>query len=246
MTAKDRPILFSAPMVRAILAGEKTVTRRAVKPQPPAGCLYEMNGAGTHALCRGDDGREAHAGSRWVPPTPKSTDHRLPCPHTGSLWVREAWNGWFGPKGGDLGDWRDWHETPRAGRSNENNRSLIYRATQEHPDVGRWVTPLFMPRWASRLTLEVVSVGCERLQAITDAGAVAEGARFRDVGSYHDGAKRPGWSMKRPHPVDAGEPDDCLGSARFAFGSLWNEIHGDGAWDANPYVWVVEFRRVEA
>jgi len=230
----EKPILFSAPMVKAILAGTKVVTRRVVNPQPPCGCLYEINGAGAHALCRGDDGREAHAGSRWVPPTPKSRDHRLPCQYIGSLWVREAWKGWFGPKSGDGGDWLDWQSTPRAERTQENNRGLIYRATQDHPNVGRWVTPLFMPRWASRITLDVVSVLVERLHAITDEEALREGVLPLWT---HDGD---------PVPWYTGDPRYASMQARTprgAFERLWVAINGRESWESNPFVWRVEFAR---
>lgn len=237
MTNQSKPVLFSAPMVRAILSGAKTVTRRIVNPQPPCGCIYEINGAGTHALCRGDDGREAHAGSRWVPPTPKSRDHRLPCPYIGSLWVREAWAAWFRD---DVAGQLDWKDTARADRTEKNCTGIAYRATLgDSLSIDRWVTPLFMPRWASRITLDVVSVRVERLHDITDAEAELEG-----IG---------GWSkdgvLFKYGPADA-EGDgpiwpwvDCPRTPRDAFERLWTEINGRESWTSNPWVWRVEFAR---
>lgn len=260
---KERPILFSAPMVRAILADEKSATRRMVKPQPPTEAEAEDAGCQRFALhprvartvkayyCAQYDALPKESGAfdvtgsvGYVRDRCGQTEWTCPYGVPGDrLWVRETW----AYKGGDEYLYQREQGAVSCRATWQEDRPVQFPDLAPFSDYvpgGKWRPSIFMPRWASRLTLEVVSVGCERLKAITDASAVAEGARFRDVGDYHDGAKRPGWSMKRPHPVDAGEPDDCLGSARFAFGSLWNEIHGDGAWDANPYVWVVEFKRV--
>lgn len=226
----EKPILFSAPMVKAILAGTKVVTRRVVNPQPPCGCLYEINGAGTHALCRGDDGRDAHAGSRWVPPTPKSRDHRLPCPYIGSLWVREAWAAWFRD---DVAGQFDWKGTAKADRTEKNCTGIAYRATTgDDLSIDRWVTPLFMPRWASRITLDVVSVQVERLHDITDEDAVREGVRRVENhhGEWYTGDPSKGAGMLASTP-------------RGAFESLWAAINGRESWDRNPWTWRVEFRR---
>lgn len=235
----EKSILFSAPMVRAILADQKTVTRRVVNPQPPCGCLYEINGAGTHALCRGDDGREAHAGSRWVPPTPKSRDHRLPCPYIGSLWVREAWAAWFRD---DVAGQFDWKLTPKERRTRENCTGIAYRATAgDDLSIERWVTPLFMPRWASRITLDVVSVRVERLHDITPEDAAREGvAHWWDSLTYEE-SKAVGnlWTdIAIAHGWEKTAPD-----YRGLFGALWTKINGRESWESNPFVWRVEFAR---
>lgn len=149
---KERPILFSGPMVRAILEGRKTQTRRIVKPQPPNGCEYVINGAGSHALCY-------HAADPriCVAPTPKSTDHRLPCPYGqpgDRLWVKETFRQVF--------------DTPAI---------FEYRADghTEHPLKPKWKPSIFCTRAASRITLEVAAVRVERLQDISPEDALAEG-----------------------------------------------------------------------
>lgn len=114
-----------------------------------------------------------------------------------------------------------------------------------------------MPRWASRITLEVTAVRVERLQDISEGEAKAEGIVETDWGmnapagtmsidggkTYHPFKERAiPW---RFHSGDATGPGSCLGSARSAFANLWESINGAGSWDANPLVWVVEFKRIE-
>lgn len=254
--SKERPILFSAPLVRAILAGEKTVTRRALRVQPEAPrCIYDCDGADTVVTTHyRESDRGMVAQFSWamtrLNQTPAvysdwSTD-QWRCPQGGAgdrLWVREAWRGWFGPKEGDQGDWHDWHETPRAERTQVNNRGLVYRATQDHPNVGRWVTPLFMPRWASRITLAVVSVRVERLHAITADEVLREGVRLAcDAGgtvmTRMNGKHPPTSFLRRGEAVTT----DALLIAEFA--SLWSGINGRESWESNPFVWRIEFKRV--
>ena len=196
---KERPILFGAPMVRAILSGTKTQTRRAVKPQPT-----HFNPVGVPRRAR--------------PDAPSSDVIRCPYGQPGDrLWVRETFCD-------------DWHM----------DRGVVeYRADGELDsdmfDAGcTWRPSIHMPRWASRITLEVTDVRVERLQEISEADAIAEGV----------------------HPDDACLPDDdtsafsrigpvCNASfpvARYA--ALWESINGIGAWEKNPLVWVIEFRRV--
>lgn len=173
---KERPILFSGPMVRAILEGRKTQTRRVVKPQPA-----HIAGIGTVLNIDTITGKACPYG--------KPGDR---------LWVRETWDGVRLDGGGAL---------------------VSYRADGDKPvtDDGRWHPSIHMPRWASRITLEVVSVRVERLQEISEEDAMAEGVALAE--NYRG-------------PV-----------AHFA--SLWEQINGLGSWNANPWVWVVEFRRVQ-
>lgn len=231
----ERPILFSAPMVRAILAGAKTQTRRVVQPQPPNGCSYAINGAQSAAVCAAvlPSGEPV-----FVPPTPRSQDHLLPCPHGApgdTLWVRETW----------------YDDAPGA----NDPKKVEYRATHECRNWeagcpfdgdggGRWRPSIHMPRWASRLTLRVTSVRVERLHAITPAGIVAEGVR---VPVSLDGAVLVEVSGDNS-PLEFLDPraetrtmEDHL---RAQWASLWSRINGRESWDANPWVWVVGFERV--
>lgn len=198
---KERPILFNGRMVRALLAGTKTQTRRLVKPQPSilAGDL----------LCWKDDAL-----------TDDQMAERSPYGKPGDrLWVRET----FAKIAGQT---QAWIETD-------------YRATYTHGDrlgdsLGikkRWTPAIHMPRAASRITLEVTGVRVERLQAISEADAIAEGCTQNHNGYFLGG----------PHEVSGLKQ---MATARQAYCDLWEHINGPGSWSANPWVWVVEFKRV--
>lgn len=234
---KERPILFSSPMVRAILAGTKTQTRRIVKLPPNSGTVHvdpggTIFGPGPYLKVEALNG--ANAGASIHP--------RIHCPYgypDDRLWCRETWR-CFG------------------GREYEYQRerdAIIYRATDwgEAGDGDGWRPSIFMPRWASRITLEVTGVRVERVQDISKEDAIAEGARFTDYGMHEcqmsiDGGKtygvhrqqKAGWSL-----VQTTSYEQCLGTPQAAFGNLWIAINGQESWDANVWVWVVEFRRVE-
>jgi hypothetical protein len=177
----ERPILFSAPMVRAILSGTKTQTRRVVKGMAllwlrPDGFTPEFTALPENGLC----------------PYGQPGDR---------LWVREAWRAW--PDG------------------------VAYRADISDADLADavhapWRPSIHMHRAASRITLEITAVRVERLQDISEADAKAEG-------------------VTRPVPMLDDDPSTYVD----AFGDLWASINGPGSWDSNPWVWVIEFRRVE-
>jgi hypothetical protein len=191
---KERPILFSGPMVQAILAGRKTATRRIIKPQPAEGlemCPYSSTG---WALKR-DGGCSCRAVA-----APFGIGGGM------RLWVRETW-GLAIP----------------AGASIHADRVPHYAAT-DAPIPGGWKPSIHMPRALSRIMLEITGVRVERLHEIAEEDAIREG-----VG--------PGYV-----PNSLGSTT-CVGH-RPMFVRIWNEINGPGAWDANPWVWVVEFRRV--
>lgn len=217
---KERPILFSAPMVVALLAGTKTQTRRLVKPQPEGERgLLRMRGMGgfaaPHVVAA------VAAGGGFNP-------YGVPGDR---LWVKETW--------------RPVASIPRRlnhyGLRIESVQYAADRGLETRQVARGWkkpkaaktgnVSPLFMPRWASRLTLEVTSVRVERLNAIAEAGAIAEG--ILRVGLPKD--RRPLWQVGHEQHE----------SAVAAYSALWESINGPGSWDANPWCWVIEFRRVD-
>lgn len=216
---KERPILFSGPMVRAVLEGRKAQTRRVVgkgnsvvgtgvpwdwlsfEPPWPDHCLLYPDGRPT------EGGQYLHVPCKPHPDDPQTdkhwTVHRVyPRIEPGMrLWVREA------------------HYVWSAGNKDGSGKRIDYRATE--PDAPcSWTPSIHMPRWASRITLEVTAVRVERLQDISEEDARAEGMAGNAVGEW-----------------------GCEGVLE-DFESLWESINGAGSWDVNPWVWVVEFERL--
>lgn len=197
---KERPILFSSPMVRAILDGSKTMTRRAVK-----GYAQEW---------LSDDG--------FTPEFVADPKNHL-CPYGkpgDRLWCRETWSAFDGNAIRYAAD-----NVTRVFPVSWPQSAAIHGLHARHGNKRR--PSIHMPRWASRILLEIVSVRVERLQDISEDDARAEGIAVDGNG----------------HAVR----DDAYnyGSARTAFAELWESINGAGSWAANPWVWVAEFRRVE-
>ncbi|HEK0243435.1 hypothetical protein FA568_09800 [Pseudomonas aeruginosa] len=204
---RERPILFNDQMVRAILEGRKTVTRRVVKPQPDfLGSMVDPNtpfktlDAGLHA--------------------------RITCPYGepgDRLWVREAWAAdaqvdAIAPSDLSQGE-PIWYPADLSVR--QTGCSMISK--------GRVRPSIHMPRWASRILLEITAVRVERLQDISEEQALAEGVRGEPC----------------DHTRQACADIGCWGdTAKGAFGFLWESLKGEGSWAANPWVWVVEFKRV--
>lgn len=227
---KDRPILFSAPMVRALLDGRKSQTRRFVKlPRKHSW------GTGYDGQIIFDDG-SAFGGELSV--------DELSCPYgqPGSrLWVKEThafiWEGEHAPESK-----RDCLIEYRAETNGKCFAGDWPEEERDNEDRPKWKPSIFMPRWASRILLEITAIRVERLQDISEADAIAEGATFTDFGKNRFGQQHNGWRCDRV-PVNAG---DALGSARFAYGNLWESINGACSWDANPWVWVIEFKRIES
>lgn len=210
----DRPIMFSAPMVRALLAGRKTQTRRLLKVQPPA----DLD------LLRGPDecGRFHWTNGLQMQFWPGGLDHpekdyRPPYAPGDRLWVREAWR----TQDGDLD----------GVKPAEMAADTVIFYDADHPSVPsefgsqRSRPSIHMPRWASRLTLIVDEVRVQRLQDISQLDAFAEGAERHCYG------------------MDVPMPAGCESSPSYKVGfvRLWNSLHGDDAWDANSWVVAVSF-----
>jgi len=209
---KERPILFSAPMVRAILAGTKTQTRRTVKPQTLL--RRPITDAGFGFLVGGRDYRSSYGqpGDR--------------------LWVKETWR-------------TDFILDSYAPRELAETQPIKFDADGESTGIvafewGKVRQSIFMRRWMSRITLEIVSVRVERLNEISEADARAEG--IEEVPDNSPFCGKPGW---RDYSGDGLLPFD-YDKPQASYRTLWESINGPGSWAANPWVWVVEFRRVNA
>ena len=236
-------------MVRAILDGRKTQTRRVVKPQPEHAQLYQWKG---RTLYDGEARRwcwKNHVTlDSWAEPT-KALSHLCPYGLPGDrLWVRETW-------------------ANHADEPCEEGSKIFYLADGDdrrgNPHINRWRPSIHMPHWASRITLEITGVRVERLNEISEMDAIAEG-----IGRQAGDGTGPGpgykWNGIGYHGAgftEHGEPTfhvpDDMGlckcnvgwktPAQCAFRELWNCIHGPDAWwwSSNPWVWVIEFRRIE-
>lgn len=218
---KERPILFSAPMVRAILEGRKTQTRRVVKPQPVS---HDAAESGDVVFYGGVLNRVSESRGRNKAAMGLLNAKTLYCPYGvpgDRLWVRETWSP--GPRGIGFVYFADCPEG-------------------QHPPA--WKPSIHMPRAACRITLEVVGVRTERLQEISEADAIAEG-----VQSVRDHYGDPSIPLMHCGTVAWQRYDGaaCAApSAQLSYQSLWESINGAASWKANPYVWVVEFKRLEA
>jgi hypothetical protein len=214
MTAMaDRPILFSAPMVRALLDGRKTQTRRLLNPEPYEYCGEWWIADRVGGDCRLDDwvNDRIGLGPRYVPGD--------------RLWVKEAYrleSSFNNFKPSDL--------NARAAVQYEADgaRSRTWRDDWQAQDLpGKLRPSMFMPRAFSRLTLTVTDVRVQRLQDISEADAVAEGVNPCLCG----------------HNCPNGEHGGCCGICEpvTAYAELWTELHGPGAWAANPWVCALTF-----
>lgn len=220
---REHPIIFSAPMVRAILAGHKTQTRRVVKPQPSAGVRqspFVRSGI--------EDGHGRELRSPYGRPGDR-------------LWVREtlACTAHHGV----------WYAADADGFNNliKDRRASDLCERYGHPyfDIEeRHIPSIHMPRWASRITLEITDVRVERVQTMEgqapypgECDALAEGVHriHHGDGAYYYSAFR-----NESHPQNWVDPTD-------AFRELWDSINakrGHG-WDTNPWVWALTFKRVD-
>lgn len=216
---RERGIIFNAEMVRAVLEGRKTQTRRIMKVQPESNQLGLLRI--TASTKSSDIGKYHWAESNATGNHVRSKLFACPYGAVGDrLWVRET----FEP----LPD----HEEP-AGCSH-----VLYSADVPFPNR-KWTPSIHMPRWASRITLEITGVRVERLQDISESDAVAEGIEPLPLEPdmpqfYHE-----------YFPIGIKNGLRCNMSAASSFSGLWEAIYGKESWQANPWVWVIEFKRVE-
>lgn len=208
---KEGPILFGAPMVRAVLADSKTQTRRVVKEAAMLG------GWETGHNSRGD------ITSRW----PLGSDLKpAPCPYGqpgDRLWVREA----HAPRADCLVSWQ---RSMTESYNRMQPTDICYRADEKARDwVEKWRPSIHMPRWASRLLLDITEVRVERLQEISEADAIAEGIVAQRGG---------GWGLPAGEHFHMYDP-------RISYWSLWESINGAGTVDTDPWVWAVSFQRTK-
>ncbi|WP_139110571.1 hypothetical protein [Pseudomonas syringae] len=239
----ERPIIFSAPMVNAILAGKKNVTRRIVKF--PLRRLVEKDQAGPEAHCASgmqqgssDSPAQLDLKSDYAEGTAELCPYGQPGT---TLWLKEAfyafgrWEMHPNKKSG-RNDWRFIDMTLESGRDYCVSEPANYiKTSRTDPAPTWWLRPsLFMPRRASRVDLEVTDVRIERLRDITDEQARAEG-----FSPMHDGVHTY-FVNHLPHPSTG-----MSITAVIAFALYWQRLHGNDSWNENPWVWVVSFRRLD-
>ncbi|HBS1995974.1 hypothetical protein [Klebsiella quasipneumoniae] len=220
---REKGLIFNSEMVRAILDGRKTQTRRPIKWKQTR--FTEIG--------------EREDGSKW--PWSEDAEHACdfwhPCPFGAvgdRIWVRETWSS----------DFANYYPNDRVWYAADNNRQLdidmvdgvrgIYSPESDVHVPFRWHPSIHMPRWASRILLEITDVRVERLNAISEEDAEAEGINMEAL-------------------YDSQDCYDCIADHNMtgrptvtgAFKYLWESIYGEEGWKSNPWVWVIEFKRVE-
>lgn len=217
----ERPILFSGEMVNAIFEGRKVQTRRIVKPQPVE---HDFQNGGVHFSFVPPQTQKGYLAIACHVIKKGDTAYvKMPFGHPGShLWVRE---GLHRPDGDP---WLYRADNQPVVVAKEDETAMLVWA---HHKVQDYCPSMFMPRWAARITLEIVNVRVERLESISEEDAKAEGVTLEPC----------------THP-DCGPGSRCAAdSYRGAFAVLWNKINGKKhPWGSNPFVWVIEFKRVSA
>lgn len=197
---KERPILFSTPMVQAILEGKKTMTRRIMKPQPIKldSVNYDWNG-----LWFTD---KNHCG--------RVLRNKCPYGEVGDiLWVRETWK----------------YEESTKYTDVCSDGVFYYKADKDSHIIRGWKPSIFMPKEACRIRLEITNIMVERLNDISEEDAINEGVEKWLDGNY------------KAYGKNAGKYE----RAKDSFRSLWQSINGEQSWEANPWVWIIEFKQIE-
>lgn len=223
---KERQILFSGPMVRAILEGRKTVTRRPIKgnqiPTEDTDCEHTIRWS---AVGQNDKRYGFIVSGTTEAECAQELAEFGVCPYGrpgDRLWVREAWVA-------------EAQVNAIAPRDLSHGEPVLYPADGATRQTGcAMITPgksrpsIHMPRWASRILLEITEVRVERLQEITPDQAIAEGVDA---------------DMCRRYLETSPSRHECKEAEIHGFAGLWQSTGGD--WNANPWCWVVEFRRVQ-
>lgn len=211
---KERGMIFNSEMVRAILEGRKTQTRRMIKGVDGAASFnpeWDINGEEIFVVL----GEKDHTGMNPVLGA-------ISCPFGvvgDRIWVRETWAE-AGPSAPNL----------KLYRANYPAHVPTYYENAPPADEIRWTPSIHMPRWASRITLEVTGVRVERLNSISQEDAQAEGMELT------------GWRPTYSDPDSGGE----VWTPYDNFAQLWESIYGEEGWKANPWVWVIEFKRISS
>jgi hypothetical protein len=245
---KERPILFTPQMVRAILDGTKTKTRQIMKPQPSSfteahDCFEHVNGGGFTVgpdscppgmrpfrwwtFDRKTNGilEYTRLGEKSTPAQRRRAEKWHANKSEPSMWSHDEVRT-LCPHG-QPGD-RMWVRETFMPMPHLNAKAF-YRASD--PLVGgKWKPSIFMPRHLSRITLEIVSVRVERLHDISEEDAKAEGVPPALKPPQISQMEKEGWEWL-PYTTE--------------FRGVWEDINGPGSWEANPWVWVIEFKRVE-
>lgn len=219
---REHPLLMKGPLVRATLEGRKTQTRRPLPDvfNSPPDLIYGWLPPGEWKLFGATMERW---GAQWRGTYPSQV--LCPLGRAGDrLWVRETFQSWR-KVGHESDEWE-----PIGASYASAGDTIEYRATSK--STGPWTPSIHMPRWACRLVLPLVSVRVERVQDITEEDAKAEGVERISAG--------PGWECWMGYG-----PSSSRKTARDSFRSLWISIYGEASWDANPWVWVAEWKEIE-
>lgn len=224
---RERPIIFNADMVRAVLDGRKTQTRRITRVQPDS----------------------AEFESRFIIDSTKRSEIGKWCWAEPGVFVNPRRSALFPCPFGEIGDCLWVRETFRVHSRATDVATLLYKASEQQSwtqqthrvpiekchkpaVVDKWTPSIHMPRWASRIALEITGVRVERLNSINEHDAAAEGVP-------------PAGDLLPDYPGTYLTPKGDFATAEVAFQRLWQSIYGEDSWQANPWVWVIEFKRVE-
>lgn len=214
---KERGMIFNGEMVRAILDGRKTQTRRPIKWKQTR--FTEIG--------------EREDGSKW--PWSEDAEHACdfwhPCPFGAvgdRIWVREAFR--VHSRATDVATLV--YKASERNSWTEQTHRVPVAVCNKPATPEKWTPSLHMPRWASRILLEITDVRVEKLNAISEKDATAEGVP-------------PAGSLLPDYPGTFLTPKGDFATAKVAFQRLWESIYGEESWNANGWVWVIEFKRVE-